>query len=179
MNKRNASGAKTALTKEILDAIYSYDSENGYFIRLNDSGKYRKGTIAGSVHKHIGYTEIRIGGVNYYAHRLANLTMTGEWPSAQMDHINGLRSDNRWANLRAASPSENTRNQPGWASSGHKCVTTYDTQAFGPRYRVKVVREGETFQQVFADLEQAITFRDSTIRYHDGAFANTSHRDDN
>jgi hypothetical protein len=45
------------------------------------------------------------------AHRLAWLYMHGEYPTRHLDHINGIKSDNRAVNLRLASPSENQQNQ--------------------------------------------------------------------
>jgi hypothetical protein len=36
--------------------------------------------------------------------------MLGEWPSEDVDHINGDKADNRWANLRAATTSQNIAN---------------------------------------------------------------------
>lgn len=47
----------------------------------------------------------------FRAHRLAWLAMTGEWPSADIDHINGVRHDNRWANLRLVDRATNNENQ--------------------------------------------------------------------
>ena len=47
----------------------------------------------------------------YRAHRVMSLIVTGEWPTDQIDHINGVRVDNRWINLRAVSNTENQRNQ--------------------------------------------------------------------
>jgi hypothetical protein len=44
------------------------------------------------------------------AHRLAFLYMTGEDVGVDVDHINGCRSDNRWANLRPASKALNSQN---------------------------------------------------------------------
>lgn len=178
MGKRKANGAKTIITKEQLDAVLKYETETGQFIRLKTTGGKKAGTVAGYVHKHLGYVEIRVKGKAYYAHRLAHLTVTGEWPANQMDHVNHIRHDNRWSNLRPASPAQNTRNQPGWSSSGYKCIVAYDTKSFGQRFRVEVTRDGETTRKLFGDLDHAIAFRDAVIKAHDGEFANTSHRDD-
>jgi len=43
------------------------------------------------------------------AHRAAFALMTGRWP-VQVDHINGIRSDNRWVNLREVTNAQNQHN---------------------------------------------------------------------
>lgn len=65
------------------------------------------GWVTGDTH---GYERIAIDGSHHYAHRLAVLYMTGKWPKDEVDHINRVRDDNRWGNLREASKSENGRN---------------------------------------------------------------------
>lgn len=42
----------------------------------------------------------------------------GEWSSHEIDHINGDRSDNRIANLRLATQSQNLANAGVWATNG-------------------------------------------------------------
>ncbi len=56
-----------------------------------------------------GYIKIEVLGKSYYAHRVAFLIMEARWPE-QIDHINRIRDDNRWINLREANQVENARN---------------------------------------------------------------------
>jgi hypothetical protein len=58
-----------------------------------------------------GYLSGRIHCRHYSAHRVVWALVTGSWPKAQIDHINGNTSDNRISNLREASSVENARNQ--------------------------------------------------------------------
>lgn len=45
------------------------------------------------------------------AHRVAWAIFYGAWPGEIMDHINGIKTDNRIANLRVVSSSDNNRNR--------------------------------------------------------------------
>lgn len=98
------------LTKAELDALLRYIPETGEFHWINKNNRRAAGDVAGTKSTD-GYTAIRIGGKGYRAHRLAWLTMTGEVPPNQIDHINGLGRDNRWENLRLATPSQNQCNR--------------------------------------------------------------------
>lgn len=68
------------------------------------------GRPAGTKNSH-GYMSIRIGRRQIGAHRVAWLLSNGEIPGDhQIDHLNGVRDDNRLANLRLATVAENNRN---------------------------------------------------------------------
>lgn len=108
-------GAGASLTqKELMDRLL-YDPETGIFKWLKIAPNQRercerKDKVAGSVNDR-GYVKIRINGAWHSAHRLAWLYMVGQWPSEDIDHINLNKSDNRWDNLRAASPMQNRQNR--------------------------------------------------------------------
>lgn len=59
---------------------------------------------------HRGYLRMVLLGKRCKSHRVAWAMHHGDWPADQIDHINGVRSDNRIENLRAASQVENSRN---------------------------------------------------------------------
>jgi hypothetical protein len=102
-----------------------YDSQTGNFVWIKSPAQAIKaGTKAGNIRPD-GYTSIQVKGRLYFAHRLAWLLMTGVWPDDMIDHINGNRSDNRFANLRQATRSQNMQNKkPAYNSkSGYTGVT--------------------------------------------------------
>lgn len=98
------------ITQSKLKELLHYNPETGIFVNLKTRGGAIKGSKAGCLHIN-GYHQIKISGVCYTAHRLAWLYMTGEWPENQIDHINHIRNDNKWANLRDATAKENSRNR--------------------------------------------------------------------
>ena len=69
-----------------------------------------KGALAGSDIVE-GYRQVRLGFKTHRAHRLAWFLFYGVWPIGEIDHINGVRDDNRICNLRECNRSENMQNQ--------------------------------------------------------------------
>lgn len=54
--------------------------------------------------------------------RIFDLVLTDESPLREIDHINGIRSDNRVSNLREVSRSENSRNRRKLANTSSTYV---------------------------------------------------------
>lgn len=91
--------------------LLSYDPATGHFTwRAARSRRIKIGDRAGSL-KREGYVCIRIGPVIHKAHRLAFVMMTEQWPEGEIDHANGIKSDNRWVNLRLATRGQNQHNR--------------------------------------------------------------------
>lgn len=107
--------ADANLTAERLRELLHYDPETGVFTfriatKPRLGGRAQPGKVAGSEHKTIGYVYLCIAKKKYLAHRVAWLYVHGEWPLL-IDHINGVRNDNRLANLRDSSPLLNSQNR--------------------------------------------------------------------
>lgn len=98
------------LTQEMLKKVIKYDKESGVFTWVRNGINMKVGEVAGRIN-HTGHVQIGIFGKRYQAHRLAWLWMNGCWPKEQIDHINRVRNDNRWVNLRAASNRQNAYNR--------------------------------------------------------------------
>jgi len=86
-----------------------YDEESGLFVYAASVGKRKAGDVAGYV-KTDGYRLIMFDGKYVYAHRLAWFAVYGAMPAGELDHLNGARDDNRIANLRLATRSQNMMN---------------------------------------------------------------------
>lgn len=116
----------TVLSVETLREALDYNPETGVFVRKATSTfnpKVKPGMVAGSKYTN-GYVGIRVGKQRYSAHRLAWFYVYGHWPNGDIDHINMVRDDNRIANLREATVSQNMANisTPKHNSSGYKGV---------------------------------------------------------
>lgn len=98
------------LTADRLRELFVYDADTGEFTRrVNVYRSAKAGQKSGYKGKR-GYVFLRITYRLYTAHRLAWLYVRGEWPPRDLDHINGNPSDNRIANLRLATMSQNIAN---------------------------------------------------------------------
>lgn len=103
--------AKEALlTASRLREVLTYDLLSGEFRRVVSRGRASRGDIAGAKDKR-GYTRISVDNSDYLAHRLAWLYVHGEWPEFDIDHRDGVESNNAFKNLRPATHQQNMQNQ--------------------------------------------------------------------
>lgn len=120
-----------------------------------------------------GYLTIRVNRQLHYAHRLMWILETGTWPD-QVDHINGNRADNRFANLRNASQTQNNRNNrmKSTNTSGFKGVS-WSTPL--KKWRATITTNRIT-QQLggFEHAQDAALAYDNAARQLHGQFAKTN-----
>jgi hypothetical protein len=98
------------LTQERLKELLHYDVETGIFTWAVKRCNVQKGDVAGTP-RNASYVQIRVDGSAYLAHRLAWLYVHGVWPKNEIDHINGIRSDNKIKNIREATRVQNGQNE--------------------------------------------------------------------
>lgn len=112
-------------SREEVLSVVDYDPETGWFTRKRSKhcpwtvGK-RTGFIARK-----GYRLLHIKGNYYMEHRIAWLIVNREIPPEMtIDHINGIKGDNRIANLRLATDCQNSYYRPKKSNntSGYKGV---------------------------------------------------------
>lgn len=162
------------LTAQYVRSILDYDPATGEFRwkRRADQGKRWNsryaGTVAGCTHPD-GHRRLKIGNRNYWAHRLAWLIVHGEWPERDLDHRNGNPTDNRLANLRLATLSQNIANARRRAdnTTGFKGVVRQ-----GQRFRAQIKQAGKTLHLgMFDTPEEAHAAYVAAARERFGDFA--------
>lgn len=99
---------------ETASSVLHYDPAGGIFTWKVRRGRQSAGTRAGCIKSGEGggYWQVKVLHKLCRGNRLAWLFMTGEWPhdGYEVDHINRIRSDDRWDNLRLALPHQNSSN---------------------------------------------------------------------
>ena len=158
------------ITQAKLKELLNYDQDTGVFTWNVSKPGRNFGSIAGTRHVN-GYTHIQLNRKIYKAHRLAWLYVHGYFPEC-IDHINNNRDDNRIANLREATISQNNHNSKlsknntsgikgvHWHKKSKKWCATLG-------FHGKIMHLG-----VFDDLELAeLVVMEARSKYH-GEFVN-------
>lgn len=100
------------ITQERLKEVLDYNLSTGAWEWKISRGSVKIGKAAGHKDLSHGYIKIKVDGKHYKAHRLAFLYVEGRYPTdREVDHKNMNRVDNRWSNLRLATPVQQRANR--------------------------------------------------------------------
>lgn len=161
------------MNQELLKSVFSYDPDTGTLVHkaLDLPGAVaarwngrNAGKVAGCVGTG-GYRRVWLGGKRVFAHRAIWCLTFGFVPTA-IDHINGVRDDNRLSNLREVSTVQNNRNacRRKDNSSGVTGVYWHPQKR---KWRAQIAVEGrDKHLGYFSSIRQAIAARqEAECRY--------------
>jgi hypothetical protein len=169
---------------EFLRQILDYNPETGVLtwkVRREDSFFIREGrtpshisnawnaansgkTALSSMAKN-KYLRGAINGSTFYAHRVAWALHHGHWPEHDIDHINGVRNDNRIENLRSVSRKNNMQNRE--MSSNN--TSGFMGVSYSRRHKLWCAKIGDHHIGWFSDKDSAVEARkdaESKLEYH-------------
>lgn len=154
------------LTIELIRELFDYDPETGMITRKVSYGRANAGQ------QFITACNISVLGRPIRPGRLAWALHNGDWPPEDMfvDHINGIKADNRIANLRLATPTQNQYNKAGTGTYA-KGVTWRNRKDKPWQAKIRVDGVRIHLGSFVTQDEAAEAYREACIRYH-GEFAN-------
>lgn len=129
------------------------------------------GKPALTAHNPNGYLRGNLFGRSLLAHRAAFACMLGRWPVGQVDHINGVRDDNRWLNLREATNQQNQWNSSSAKGSSSRYVgVAWDAKS--GKWAAYICPENKKVHLGYFDCElEAAKARDKAAREMFGEYA--------
>jgi hypothetical protein len=158
------------ITQHRLMELVNYNVVTGFFTWKVDKSNVKAGSNAGTKNRG-GYLVFQIDKKLYYAHRLAWLYFYGEYPRLNIDHINGIRHDNRIKNLRDVTKIVNSQNIKHAKSSNNKTglLGVYLCKGTG-RYKAEIrVNKIKKHLGMFADPESAHqAYINAKREFHEG-----------
>ena len=153
------------LTQDKLKTLFSYDEETGVFTRKKATcNRVKIGDHFGSFNDQ-GYLTGRVDSKTYRIHHLAWMYTYGVLPK-EIDHINGVRDDNRIANLRSVEHSENMKNikKPKTNTSGYMGVCWHPQSS---KWRVRFRSKGKYIHGgMFVNILDAVKKRDAMYKQY-------------
>jgi hypothetical protein len=127
------------------------------------------GRLAGTVNGS-GYRQVRINNKIYPEHRIIFMMHHGYMPET-IDHINGVRTDNRVENLRECTPTQNGYNSVGKTKNGLPKGVTWSKRA--SKYQAQLSIDGKnTYLGLFSSVDEAEAVVNEARSKHHGEFAN-------
>ena len=137
-----------------LRELLEYNTTTGQLFWRVDRGKVKAGKEITCLNG-AGYIVVRVDDVLLRAHRAIWAMIYDEWPNTEIDHINGVRCDNRLENLRQATHTENMKNikKPATNRSGFKGVSWHYK---GQKWQAHIKADGVNhYLGLFDTAEQA------------------------
>lgn len=138
-----------------LREVLKYDPMTGIFTwNKKMSSRALAGNPAGCIRN--GYVTIDLFGKRYQAHRLAMIYTYGHCDSKDVDHINGIKNDNRIENLRFATRSENKQNRLTTQPNNKSGYTGVDWHKYSNGWRATITTmRKQKHLGIFATPEEA------------------------
>lgn len=170
------------LTQEHLHECLRYNPDTGVFHWISrplshfSSVRFQKsfnnkmsGSMAGFV-MNKGYIHISIDGVQYLGHRLAWLYVYGVMPEIEIDHKNGIRTDNRIDNLRSVDRKTNMENKARYSNNTSGFHGVHQIKKSG-KWQARIYIDGKRVSLgCFDDFKSAVEARinaERDIGYHE------------
>jgi hypothetical protein len=134
--------------QERLKELFDYDPETGIVLSRGDRRSRRNPFRAGEVMGYpdpAGYLKVTVDHQLCALHRVIWKWMTGQEPPDYIDHINRVRADNRWANLREADAVKNAGNTTRNVrfKTGHRGV---NPAQYAGKWSASIRHEGRTYK---------------------------------
>lgn len=118
-----------------------------------------------------GYIKVNMLGIPYRVHRIIYTMHFGDITEGfDIDHINGIRNDNRIENLRIARRCENLHNSKGHFDSKTGVKGTFVTKT--GKILARVMCKGVAKNKLFLNMSDAILWLDDTRKEMHGSFSN-------
>ncbi len=154
-------------TQEELKELFTYYPLSGLLLRKKCTcNRHKLGELVGGSRAD-GYCQVMVKSVKYLVHHIVWVMEYGVWPTGHIDHINREPNDNRLANLREVTPSQNNQNT-GMSSrntSGHKGVGWHAPMSMW-RARIKVDRKDKHLGYFKNREAAAAAYVDAKRIYH-------------
>lgn len=158
------------LTVDRIKELFDYDQVTGNLIwKVTKSPTAPSGSIAGSTNAK-GHINLQIDKKMYAAHQIVFMLHHGMIPN-EIDHINGIKADNRIENLRPCTSSQNKGNIQLLSSnqSGYRGVSLNRQSGF---YHAQIKIHGkQTYLGRFTDPHDAALAYNKAALSHFGEFA--------
>jgi hypothetical protein len=160
------------ITYKRLIELFHYDPYTGIFYRKKLTSNFVKINSKVGTKNCYGYIQMYVDRKLYRAHRLAWLYMMGVMPKNDIDHINRIRDDNRFLNLREANKKENAYNTKvnSTNTTGFKGVSKANKDG---KYPANIRINGKvTFLGLFSNpLDASIAYKNKAKEIHGNFYA--------